>query len=243
MTGAGFLPLRLEGLTYALGGAILLGDVHLEIRPGRRVVVLGPNGAGKSMLLRLCHGLIQPTAGRIAVNGGGSGIGPAARARQAMVFQKPVHLRRSAIANLVWVLALRAVPARERTQRAMRALAAFDLAHLAERPARVLSGGEQQRLALARASLLEPELLLLDEPTASLDPTATRAVEAAIGAFHRQGVAILLTTHDLGQARRHADEILFLHRGRPVEQGPARSFFDAPRTPEARAFLAGELLT
>ncbi len=164
------------------------------------------------------------------------------RARQAMVFQRPVHLRRSAVANLTYALAARGVPRARRHERALGALDRFGLGKLADRPARVLSGGEQQRLALARAWLLEPELLLLNEPTAALDPPSTKAVEAAIDLFAREGVTIVMTTHDLGQARRHADEVVFLAGGRLIEQGPAEAFFDRPRTTEARAFIKGELI-
>jgi tungstate transport system ATP-binding protein len=236
------LPLRLEGVGYAPGGVVLLADVSLRIEPGRRTVVMGPNGAGKSLLLRLCHGLLAPTAGRILCDGGTPGVGPAQRARQAMVFQRPVHLRRSALANLLYALKVAGVPRRDRRARALAALERFGLAAVAERPARLLSGGEQQRLALARAWLLEPELLLLDEPTSALDPAAARAVEAAVQDFARAGVTVVMTTHDLGQARRHADEVAFLARGRLVEHGPAAAFFAGPRTPEARAFLAGDLV-
>jgi tungstate transport system ATP-binding protein len=239
---ASHLPLRLEGVGYAADGAVLLADVTLRLEPGRRTVVLGPNGAGKSLLLRLCHGLLGPTAGRIRCNGGAAGVGPAQRARQAMVFQRPVHLGRSAVGNLVYALKARGAPRRGRRERALAALERFGLAALADRPARVLSGGEQQRLALARAWLLEPELLLLDEPTSALDPAAAKAVEAAVADFARAGVAIVMTTHDLGQARRHADEVAFLARGRLVEHAAAADFFAGPRTPEARAFLAGELV-
>lgn len=238
---AAALPLRLEGVGYAIGGQPLLDGVSLRIEPGRRVVLLGPNGAGKSLLLRLCHGLIEPTAGRIT-SGNLAGVGPEARRRQAMVFQRPVLLRRSAVANLTFALAARGIPWRLRRARATEALARFGLAHLADRPARVLSGGEQQRLTLARAWALEPELLLLDEPTAALDPAGTAQVEAAIAAFHARGVTVVMSTHDLGQARRLADDVAFLSRGRLVETGPAAAFFAAPRTPEVRAFLAGELV-
>ena len=236
------LPIRLEGVGFAARGTALLSDLSLRIEAHRRTVVIGPNGAGKSLLLRLCHGLLTPSRGRILCNGGAEGIGPTARARQAMVFQRPVHLRRSARANLAYALAARGVPRTERRPRAMAALERLGLVRLADRPARLLSGGEQQRLALARAWLLEPELLLLDEPTAALDPASTKAVESAIDLFAQQGVTIVMTTHDLGQARRHADEIVFLAGGRLVEQGPAAEFFAQPRTQSGRAFLRGELV-
>jgi tungstate transport system ATP-binding protein len=236
------LPLRLEQIGYAARGTVLLSGLTLRVERHRRTVVIGPNGAGKSLLLRLCHGLLAPSQGRILCNGRAEGVGPEVRARQAMVFQRPVHLRRSAVANLTYALAARGVPRARRRERALGALDRFGLGRLADRPARVLSGGEQQRLALARAWLLEPELLLLDEPTAALDPPSTKAIEAAIDLFAREGVTIVMTTHDLGQARRHADVVVFLAGGRLIEQGPAAEFFDRPRTTEARAFLKGELV-
>ena len=238
---AAVLPLRLEGVGYVVDGKPLLEGVGLAVDAGRRLVLLGPNGAGKSLLLRLCHGLIEPTSGRVS-SGNLAGVGPEARRRHAMVFQRPVLLRRSALANLTFALATRGVPWRRRRVRAMEALVRFGLAQLADRPARVLSGGEQQRLTLARAWVLEPELLLLDEPTAALDPAGTAQVEKALAAFHARGAAVVMSTHDLGQARRLADDIVFLSRGRLVEHGPAAAFFAGPRTPEAKAFLAGELV-
>ena len=239
---AAALPLRLEGVGYAVGGQKLLDDASLRVERGRRLVLLGPNGAGKSLVLRLLHGLIEPTGGRVLA-GSLEGVGPAVRRRQAMVFQRPVLLRRSALANVTFALAARGgTPRGRRRERARAALERFGLLHLAERPARVLSGGEQQRLALARAWALEPELLLLDEPTSALDPAATQRVEEAIAAFHARGAAVVMSTHDLGQARRLADDVVFLSRGRVVESGPAAVFFARPRTPEARAFLAGELV-
>ena len=238
---AAVLPLTLDGVGYAADGQALLDGVSLRIELGRRLVVLGPNGAGKSLLLRLCHGLIEPTAGRITA-GSLAGVGPEARRRQAMVFQRPVLLRRSALANLTFALAARGVPWGRRRVLASEALARFGLAALADRPARVLSGGEQQRLTLARAWALEPELLLLDEPTAALAPAGTARVEEAIAACPARGATVVMSTHDLGQARRVADEVAFLSRGRLVEHGPATAFFAAPRTPEARTFRAGGLV-
>jgi tungstate transport system ATP-binding protein len=242
MSDRSHLPLRLERVGIAAGGTSLLADLDLVIRPRRRTVVLGPNGAGKSLLLRLCHGLVRPTTGRILTGLGTEGIGPELRRRQAMVLQHPVLLRRTALANLRFVLAARNVPRHLRRPQAMAGLERFGLAHLADRPARLLSGGEQQRLALARAWLLEPELLLLDEPTSQLDPAATRAVEEAILAFAASGTTILMTTHDLGQARRLADGVVLLMRGRVVEQAPAAQFFAAPASADAAAFLRGELV-
>jgi tungstate transport system ATP-binding protein len=233
------LPLRLDGVGFAARGTTLLSDVTLVLDAGARTIILGPNGAGKSLLLRLCHGLIEPTAGEVRWR---SADREAVRRAQAMVFQRPVMLRRSARANVLYALAVRGVRGRDARRRADGALERFGLGPIALRPARVLSGGEQQRLALARAWALAPEILFLDEPTANLDPAATRAVEEALAAFHEAGTKIVMTTHDLGQARRLADEVLFIHRGRLVELLPAADFFRAPATAEARAFLQGELL-
>jgi tungstate transport system ATP-binding protein len=213
----------------------ILSDVSLTLEAGSPSIIVGPNGAGKSVLLRLLHGLLAPSTGRVLW------AGDAAR-RQAMVFQRPVLLRRSVLANAVYPLKLAGVAAAEREPRARAALEMVGLAALADRPARRLSGGEQQRLALARAAALSPEVLFLDEPCASLDPTATRAVEEIVGTLAARGTKIVMTTHDLGQARRLAGEVLFLNRGRLREQTPAAAFFNQPATPEAAAFLRGELV-
>jgi tungstate transport system ATP-binding protein len=234
---AAILPLRLDGAGYAVGGEALLSDLTLSIEPGRRLVVMGANGAGKSLLLRLCHGLIEPTAGRRIWADGSARPGA-----QAMVFQRPVLLRRSVAANLDYPLKLRGIARAERRATVARTLERFGLAPLADRPARLLSGGEQQRLALARAWAMDPEVLFLDEPTAALDPAATRLIEAMVTEFSADDITIVMTTHDLGQARRLAQDVAFLHRGQLIEHGPAASFFAQPATPEARAFLAGELI-
>ncbi|MCA3438441.1 MAG: ATP-binding cassette domain-containing protein [Rhodobacter sp.] len=229
------LPLRAEGLGFSTGGIAILSNVSLTLEAGSPSIIVGPNGAGKSVLLRLLHGLLTPSTGRVLW------AGDAAR-RQAMVFQRPVLLRRSVLANAVYPLKLAGITAAERESRARAALEMVGLAALADRPARRLSGGEQQRLALARAAALSPEVLFLDEPCASLDPTATRAVEEIVGTLAARGTKIVMTTHDLGQARRLAGEVLFLNRGRLREQTPAAAFFNQPATPEAAAFLRGELV-
>jgi tungstate transport system ATP-binding protein len=236
---AGILPLRLEGVHLAIEGQRLLHGLSFALDAGCRTVLLGPNGAGKSLTLRLCHGLLTPTAGSVRWLGP---QGARARERQAMVFQRPVLLRRTALANVTYALSLKGVPRAQRRELALHALEQTGLAALAQRQARVLSGGEQQRLVLARAWAWRPEVLFLDEPTANLDPAASRAVEAVIQAIHAAGSKIVMTTHDLGQARRIADEVLFLHRGRLLEHTPADRFFSAPGSAEARAFLRGELL-
>lgn len=234
---ASVLPLSLEGLGYAVGGVPLLSDVHLTIRHRRRLMILGPNGAGKSLLLRLCHGLLTPTSGTVRWS-----RPERASKAQAMVFQRPTLLRRSARANIVHALALRGVPWAERVARAEAALARFGLTRFADRRARLMSGGEQQRLSLALAWSLRPEILFLDEPTAQLDPTAVRAIETMVAEISEDGMTIVMATHDLGQARRLGEDVAFLNKGRLIEAGPAAAFFRGPRTAEARAFLAGDLL-
>jgi tungstate transport system ATP-binding protein len=232
------LPLEVEGLTYGVAGRTLIDRVDFRIRAGQRTVVLGPNGAGKSLLLQLCHGLLVPTAGRILW--GGMAVAAAQR-WQAMMFQRPVLLRRSAAANIAYALSVRGIPRAARSTLVAAALERVGLAHLAARPARTLSGGEQQRLALARAWVLEPRVLLLDEPAANLDPAATYDLERLIDAMHGAGTKIIMTTHDLGQARRVADEILFFSHGRLLEHAPAAEFFARPRSAAAAAFIEGRL--
>ena len=226
--------LAARDLVVRFGEVRALDGLTLEIRPGLRTVVLGANGAGKSVLLRALHGLIAPTSGRIEWAGG-------TPPRQAMVFQRPVMLRRSALANVTYALAVNGVRAAEREPRARQALARVGLEALAHRPARVMSGGEQQRLALARAWALAPRILFLDEPTASLDPGAAAEVERVIAAIAADGTRLVMTTHNLGQARRLADEIVFIHRGRATEATPAARFFAGPDSDPAREFLKGEL--
>jgi tungstate transport system ATP-binding protein len=223
------LPLRLEEVSFLH----VLQPLSLQIEAGPSTIILGANGAGKSVLMRLMHGLLAPSSGRV------SWSGDDARRRQAMVFQRPVMLRRSAFQNVLYALDVAGVGGAERL--ATEALAEVGLAHVAHQPARVLSGGEQQRLALARAWALHPEVLFLDEPTASLDPTATREIEAVIRAFDASGTKIVMATHNLGQARRLGDEVIYLHQGRVVERAPVDRFFVQPSTPEAAAFIKGEL--
>ena len=225
--------LSILGATYEVGDRRLLGPLDATVEAGRLLVVLGPNGAGKSLLLRLCHGLIAPSGGRIEAP---------PRAAQAMVFQLPVLLRRSALANVAYALALAGMARRERLKAAQAALQRFGLAARERQPARLLSGGEQQRLALARAWAVRPRILFLDEPTSALDPAATDAVEQAIRSFHADGTTVVMTTHDLGQARRLAEQVWFLCRGRLVEQAPAAAFFAGPSSRDAAAFLAGKLV-
>ncbi len=230
------LPLTLDQVSFAVNGRTLIERVSVEVGAGPRTIILGPNGAGKSVLMRLCHGLLSPTSGSILWRGTNTG-----RQRQAMVFQRPVMLRRSALANVTYALKLAAIAPRERELRAQDVLEAVGLSHLAERPARMLSGGEQQRVALARAWALNPEVLFLDEPTANLDPGAVRDIESIIAQIHASGTKIIMTTHNLGQARRLADEILFLYQGRLAERAAVERFFRQPASPEAASFLREEM--
>ncbi len=232
------LPLCLDDVCFVAGGRTIIDRVSLNIEAGPRSIVLGPNGAGKSVLMRLCHGLLAPTAGRVLWN---NPERPGEPRRQAMVFQRQVMLRRSALANITYALKLAGVPSKDRDAQAWAALERVGLADLAKRSARVLSGGEQQRLALARAWSLKPEVLFLDEPTASLDPGATAEVERIIEAIHEAGTKIVMSTHNLGQARRLGDEVLFLYEGQIKERAPVERFFTAPASAEAEAFIKGEL--
>jgi len=234
------LPLVLEDVCFEVGGDLLLRNISIRLDTGPRTVILGPNGAGKSLTLRICHGLLAPTRG--SVHWYRRIPGEPVFQHQAMVFQRSVLLRRSVAANVEYALRLRGLSKTVRKSTVVDALNVVGLLPLRDRPARVLSMGEQQRLALARAWALRPQVLFLDEPTANLDPSATRAVEEIIDVFHRAGTKIVMTTHDLGQARRIADEVLFFHRGRLVEFSPSDEFFSQPRTPEAAAFVKGELL-
>jgi tungstate transport system ATP-binding protein len=237
---AAILPIRGEGLTVERGGRRLLEGIDIEIGGRGTLVLLGPNGAGKSLLVRVLAGLVRPTAGRV------SWAGRAPDRRRAtkfgFVFQRPVLLRRSALANISYALAVAGVPRAERAARAAAALERARLAHLAQSPARVLSGGEQQLLSIARALALDPQILIFDEPTSNLDPAATTAIEALIAAVRAEGTRVVLITHDLGQARRLADEIAFLHHGRILERAPRDAFLGRPASAQAQAFLRGEIV-
>jgi tungstate transport system ATP-binding protein len=237
--GSTILPLVVQGACFDVGDKRLIDSISFVADCGPRTIVLGPNGAGKSLLLRLCHGLIAPSAGNITWAGADAHT---AQRHQAMVLQRPVLLRRSVAANIRYALRVRGIPRHQCQVIVAEALEQAGLLHLASQPARVLSGGEQQRLALARAWALKPHVLFLDEPTAYLDPAATRAVENLLDRIYRAGTKIMMTTHDLAQARRLADDVLFLHHGRLVERAPASEFFTNPRSKEGCAFLEGRLL-
>ena len=233
------LPLVASELRLSIGGREIIRDVSFTVGSSGRTVILGPNGAGKSVLLRLCHGLLQPTGGEL--RWGGLTVARA-REQQAMAPQHPVLLRRTVTGNLLHVLRVKGVPRGERQELVDAALQQAGLADCGARAARTLSGGQKQRLAIARACILRPAVLLLDEPTANLDPAAVRGVEELVRAVAAAGTKILMTTHDIAQARRLACDILFLNEGRLLEHSPATAFFASPQDPAAARFLDGGLL-
>jgi tungstate transport system ATP-binding protein len=232
------LPILFDRVTLRAGVTTIIDRLTLTLTPGAPTLVVGPNGAGKSTLLRLCMGLATPTEGSVTW-GGRSDAKPT---RRAFVFQRPVMLRRTAAANIAYGLAHADYPREQLAARTAELLERVGLLHLATRPARRLSGGEQQRLALARALARDPELLLLDEPTASLDPAATRSVEEIIRHAAQSGIKIVMSSHDLGQVRRLAGDVVFMVRGTVREQAAAENFLKNPSTPEAAAFVRGDLV-
>ncbi|MDI1265746.1 MAG: ATP-binding cassette domain-containing protein, partial [bacterium] len=209
------LPILFDGVSVTAGDVTILDNLALTLVPGAPTVLIGPNGSGKTTLLRVAMGLLSPTQGRVTW-GGRENVRPLKR---AIVFQRPAMLRRSAAANVRFALNAAGISRAEHARRTGELLELVGLSGLAERGARRMSGGEQQRLALARALARDPAVLFLDEPTASLDPVATKAVEDIIRAVSRRNIKIVMTTHDLGEARRLAGDIVLLHRGRVVETG------------------------
>jgi tungstate transport system ATP-binding protein len=250
--------LTLRGVSLVREGNRLLSDIDLSIVQGERLVILGPNGAGKTLLMHLAHRLLRPTQGEVLDDAGPT--------RQTMVFQRAVLLRRSVIANVLYAIEHARLPPAAaagrqldrdesswdesrcgesrpaRLARAHAALRLVGLEALAHRPARVLSGGEQQRVALARAAALRPDLVWFDEPTANLDPASTQAIEAIVMQMSRAGTTCVMSTHDIGQARRLAQRVLLMAAGRIIEATPAERFFDEPATESGRRYLKGELL-
>jgi len=232
------LPLVLDSVSLEANSTTILDRLNLTIGPGAPTLIVGPNGAGKTRLLRLCMGLDAPSAGRITWGGRAD----SEMRGRAILFQRPVMLRRTTAANVSYALAQVGLPRSQRVGRIATLLESVGLSDLAQRPARRLSGGEQQRLALARALARDPEILLLDEPTANLDPAATRSVEEIVLAAAKSGIKIVMASHDLGQVRRLAGDVIFLVRGAVCEQAKAEYFLDHPKTQEAAAFLRGDLV-
>ncbi|MBN8957625.1 MAG: ABC transporter ATP-binding protein [Rhizobiales bacterium] len=232
------LPIVLAAVGVRAGTQDILRDVSLVFQPGAPTAILGPNGAGKSTLIRVAAGLLQPSLGSVTWGG----LSAKSLQRRAIVFQRPVMLRRSVAGNLAFALAAAGCPRAHCAAAVERLLARVSLGALHDRPARRLSGGEQQRLALARALAREPEILFLDEPTNNLDPAATKAVEAIIRDADASGIKVVMATHDLGQARRLCGDVVFLANGAVVETAGAADFFSRPRTEKAAAFLRGDIV-
>ena len=223
--------LSLQSASVRFGPVQALQPCTLRIDAGERVALIGSNGSGKSTLLRTLHGLIKPTNGQLV----------AATARQAMLFQRPHLLRTSVLNNVALGLLLRGVRWSEAKTRALAALQRVGLSELAQRPARALSGGQQQRVAMARAWASAPQVLLLDEPTASLDPAAKREVEALMAEFGRDGMTLIFSSHNLGQVKRLASRVIYLEHGAVVADLPTHDFFNGPLPLVAAIFLQGEL--
>ena len=228
--------MQLKAVDVRFGHVPALSHIDLRVPAGQRLALIGSNGSGKSTLLRVLHGLVRPSRGSVLRD---------SAMRQAMVFQRPWMLRASAWSNVALGLWIRGVPWRDAKEQALAALARVGLSELALRNASTLSGGQQQRLALARAWSLRPDVLLLDEPTSSLDPQATREVETLIEEFAGDGMTLVFASHNLGQVKRLATRVVYLEQGRVMADLPVRDFFDGPllaRTSrEADLFLKGEL--
>lgn len=231
-------PVKLEQARTSRRGKLLVGPLDLTLEGQGACVVIGPNGSGKTSLLRLLHGTARKTGGRITW----ARPLPEVRRHQAFVFQRPVMLRRTVEENLAYPLVLRGTPRAEARKQARDWADRVGLAPLLDRQAPVLSGGEQQKLALARALITRPKLLFLDEPCVSLDGRAIREIEEMLQVARREGTRLILATHDMGQARRLADEVLFMLHGFVHERGMAAAFFDHPKTPQASAFMRGDIV-
>lgn len=238
MVSPDILPLRIERACVHRRGARLLGPVDLTIGPEGITVIIGPNGSGKSTLLRLAHGLVRPSAGQVRWAGNRRNV----RAGQSFIFQSPVVMHRPVRDNLAYPLVLRGTPRRLARARADGWLEKVGLAHAGDLPGHALSGGERQKMALARALITEPRIVFLDEPCASLDGRATREIETLLRSAADAGTRLVMSTHDIGQARRLASEIVFLHHGTIREHAPAERFFARPTDADAAAFIAGEIV-
>lgn len=237
------LPLHVSNLCYAVDDNPLIKQLNFTIEPEGITAIMGPNGAGKSLTLRLLHGLIKPTSGSIRWgNTESKSVNKAPE--QAMVFQKPVLLRRSVIENLTYALKVKNITDKTtQIQLIKQALKRSDLASKDSTPARRLSGGEQQKLAMARALMTKPAILFLDEPTSSLDPNATLAIENLVKEAASEGTKIILVTHDIGQAKRLATNILFLNNGQLEESGPTEQLLSHPKSIPAHQYFRGEIVT
>lgn len=232
------LPLELSGVVAKVRGKQLLGPVDLTIGATGLTVVMGPNGAGKTTLLRVMHGLQRITAGTLTW----SAEKTVARQKQAFVFQSPIMMRRRVIDSIAYPLILHGVDKRSARIRAKEWAIRVGLGHVLQEGAPMISGGEKQKLAVARALINTPEILFLDEPCANLDGRSTREIEAVLKQAELAGTRIVMATHNLGQARRLASDVIFVHGGKILEITPANTFFDSPQTPQAKAFIQGDIV-
>ncbi len=232
------LPLSVQGVSVKKRGKTIISELDLELSKDGLTIIMGPNGAGKTTLLRLLHGLEQPRTGKLDWNTNLK----TARLNQAFVFQTPIMLRRSALENIIYPLTLKGASKSEAMREAEKWINIINLEQSAHLNAKLLSGGEKQKLALARALATKPQLLLLDEPTSNLDGRATKEIEALLNQTRKSGTRIVMTTHDIGQAKRLADEVIFLYHGKIHEKQEAISFFKKPSTKEATAFLKGDIV-
>jgi len=230
------LPLTLENATARMRGKKLVGPVSLTLAPTGFTMVIGPNGAGKTTLLRLMHGLQRCSSGTVAW------AKADARNQQAFVFQSPIMMRRTVVDSLAYPLRLRGLSKAAALKKATQCADNFGLENLLASWAPLLSGGEKQKLSLARALITEPEILFLDEPCASLDGRATREIEAILQQVQARGTRVVMSTHDMGQARRLAGDVIFMLHGKIHEHSPAEAFFSTPKTPEAKAFVNGDIV-
>ena len=237
MAHSRLMPITVQNITLTLNERTLIDGLSCIIKSDGISVIMGPNGAGKSLFMRCLHGLAKPDMGQILY--ADTPLNSLIRQQQSLVFQTPTILRRTVLANLLFVARQRGI---DDPKISMDYLAQLQLDHLAQHPARLLSGGEKQRLALARALIINPAILFLDEATSNLDPASIETIETNLQSVSKQGMKLILVTHDVGQAKRLADDILFLHHGKLAEHSPAKSFFQQPKSSAARAYLAGKLV-
>ncbi len=230
--------LKLTNVSYSVDGTSLLHDISFAQENKGINAILGPNGAGKSLLLSLIHGVIKPDMGLVTWNGTAT---QKTKHKRSFVFQTPIVLRRSVRANLAYPLKITGKDVQAQQRAIDDILALSLLTPLADQPAASLSGGEAQRMAIARALITKPDVLLLDEPCSNLDPASIKLIEAMIRGFVTDGGSVFISTHDLAQAKRLADIVLFIEAGRLLEHRPAADFFAAPATPQAQAYLNGDL--
>ena len=238
MVTPSILPLKLESASVRKRGKTILDNISTELPATGLTVVMGPNGSGKTTLLRLMHGLERPRSGSVKWNV----TDAEARARQAFVFQTPVMLRRSVLDNIAYPLLVRREAKATARQKAAQWAQDVGLGENPSLNAQYISGGERQKLAIARALIVEPEVVFLDEPTTNLDGQSMKEIESILLAAHKNGTRIILTTHDIGQAKRLANTVIFLNKGSLCEQSKASDFFNAPKTKAAQAYLKGDIV-